>query len=603
MVRSSFLGSPSLEILNARIRVKDALLFFLIGSVLLNLFLVSQLHSLDANGSHSLHASSDEHPFSPQKSTSKLLNEVKSKQQSEERKPSKGKVLLQCESFGGPSDEAAADMVYWRNDIPLKKQFHSVYGSGKDKYFVFQPDEAGFSNVRLTFETVLALVKATGRTLVLIPTMRFAQLTYEHPEGLRSYAFTDFFDISNIPTISMEEYLNRVAMTGQLHDGNGTVTFPPNNRTNFDGSLGNTVPSIPGEAPALFMWLSEAMMAIDWKRDDCVIAFPAEKDKGIESIRSEVAAILEHDTDGPEKRISSYRRKPVPVSSDMGVRLREMLAERKQLCEYNKTYQAAGSIYMSGLESTGIRPLIQFFAYLFFENWRQDLQMKRFLRDHLRFSDVIQCAAARMVAAIRDVARISGGNDNGNGGFDTMHIRRGDFTGINVYKDGVEDPNKLASVHFFESRRTVYIATDEQDKSVFDPLRQNNTVLFLNDLMHLLEDIDPNFYGMIEQLVCAKGDKFVGTYYSTFTAYINRLRGYHAQKTRSPEAMKGSINSEYMGHEGKYRYISSVSEGLTRCLVFVFLSFCSFLLPLDVHECPESLLGSGMAHSLERYRL
>jgi GDP-fucose protein O-fucosyltransferase len=561
MVRMSSFGSPSLEILSTRIRVKEVLFFFLIGSVLLNLLLISQMHSLDANGSHSLHAASNEHAFSPQQSDSTVLKMVPSKR-------SNKNGLLQCESFGGPSDEAAADMMYWRHDIPTNQQFHSIYGSAQDKYFVFQPDEAGFSNVRMTFETVVALAKAMGRTLVLIPTMRFAQLTYEHPEGIRSYSFTEFFDISNIPTISMEEYLNRVAMTGQLRNGNGTVTFPPHNRTKFDGSLGNTVPVIPGEAPALFEWLSEAMMAIDWKRDDCVITFPSEKDKGIESIRAEVKVILEKDTNGPEKRISSYRRKPVPVNSAMPVRLREVLAERKQLCEYNHTYQAAGSIYMSGLESTGIRPLIQFFAYLFFEDWKQDLQMKRFLRDHLRFSDVIQCAAARMVAAIREIARKAGGNDKGS--FDTMHIRRGDFTGINVYKDGIEDPNKLASAQFFESRRTVYIATDEQDKSVFDPLRQNNTVLFLKDFMHLLVDIDPNFYGMIEQLVCARGDKFVGTYYSTFTAYINRVRGYHAQKTRSPEAKKGSINSEYMGHDGKYRYVSSVSLVVIRSLVPFF---------------------------------
>ena len=50
---------------------------------------------------------------------------------------------------------------------------------------------------------------------------------------------------------------------------------------------------------------------------------------------------------------------------------------------------------------------------------------------------------------------------------------------------------------------------------------------------------------MIDQLVAAKGDTFVGTYFSTFTGYINRLRGYHAQARALPGYLDGTINSFY----------------------------------------------------------
>jgi GDP-fucose protein O-fucosyltransferase len=70
------------------------------------------------------------------------------------------------------------------------------------------------------------------------------------------------------------------------------------------------------------------------------------------------------------------------------------------------------------------------------------------------------------------------------------------------------------------------------------------------------------FYDIIEQLVCANAETFIGTYYSTFTGYINRLRGYHSTANilsssssywyrKNPPAVQranendGSINSYY----------------------------------------------------------
>jgi GDP-fucose protein O-fucosyltransferase len=222
------------------------------------------------------------------------------------------------------------------------------------------------------------------------------------------------------------------------------------------------------------------------------------------------------------------------------------------------------SVYLSVLQTltnnflsidiTGSRPLIQFYAYLYFEDWRQDLQMKRFMRDNLRFSDVIQCAAARIVEAVREIARNTAtGGRNKHGGFDTMHVRRTDFKDLPTYQDGVVGAEQIVRDSYFQQGRTVYIATDEKDRTFFEPLTKNYTVLFFHDFDHLIKGMDPNYFGMIEQLVCAKGDKFVGTYYSTFTAYINRIRGYHAQKSRSEDALNGVLNSEYMGHDGAYR--------------------------------------------------
>jgi hypothetical protein len=533
-----------------RFRAKEVILVLLVGSILLNVMLSSRLHILEADQAGVVNKKKSISTNGGKSLGLEKFSQISAETQEQSNAP------LKCARFGGPSEKAAAEMVYWRTDIPAEKQFRSVYDA-KEKYFVHEPDEAGFSNVRMGFETVVALAKATGRTLVLTPTMRFAQLEYQHPEGIRSYAYTDFFDISGIPFITMEEYLKKVALNGQLRNQKGEVTFPPYNRTNWNGRLGNCGNPGVGEADLFFKWLSDSSLAIKWRRDDCIIPFPSNPEKNVAPMHAALQTILQEKIP-VHKRLSTYLGNPIPVNSSMYDRLREMVADRKQLCEYDQQMQEAKSIYMTGHEKTGSRPLIQFMAYLFFDTWEQDLQMKRFLRDHLRFSDIIQCAAARIVEGIREIAMNAANGTNPNGGFDTMHVRREDFKGLDTYRDGIIQPHEM--IEFLEPQRIVYIATDERDKSFFKILHQYHTILFLHDFDHLIEGIDPNYYGMIEQLVCAKGDKFIGTYYSTFTGYINRVRGYHAQKEGTIEARKGFLNSEYMGHNGHYRKATHVSN-------------------------------------------
>jgi hypothetical protein len=127
-----------------------------------------------------------------------------------------------------------------------------------------------------------------------------------------------------------------------------------------------------------------------------------------------------------------------------------------------------------GGDASGGRLLVHFYAFLFFENYHQDLWSKRFVRDHLRYIDEIQqCAAARIVHAVRQKA-IENGDPDGN--FDTFHIRRGDFQ----YKD-----TRISTDQIYENtndvlvkKPTIFIATDEKDMSFFEPLRKHYDLLF-----------------------------------------------------------------------------------------------------------------------------
>lgn len=54
-------------------------------------------------------------------------------------------------------------------------------------------------------------------------------------------------------------------------------------------------------------------------------------------------------------------------------------------------------------------------------------------------------------------------------------------------------------------------------------------IRFLKDYLTagVLKDSNPNVHGMVESIVCSRSKRFAGTWFSTFTGYIHRLRGYH----------------------------------------------------------------------------
>ena len=68
----------------------------------------------------------------------------------------------------------------------------------------------------------------------------------------------------------------------------------------------------------------------------------------------------------------------------------------------------------------------------------------------------------------------------------------------------------------------------------------------------VLAGANPNWYGMIESIVCSRAKVFAGTYFSTFTGYIHRLRGFHGLDKDTyyhhPKFMNMLKTSKRVGH-------------------------------------------------------
>lgn len=101
---------------------------------------------------------------------------------------------LDCTAFGGPSNDIAAEMVYW-SDVPSDNAHVSPFYS-PELYMTFEPDGGGWNNIRMAMETVLAMAHAMGRTLVLPPEQRIYLLHGNSKQ--REFDFQDFYPVRNI---------------------------------------------------------------------------------------------------------------------------------------------------------------------------------------------------------------------------------------------------------------------------------------------------------------------------------------------------------------------------------------------------------------------
>jgi len=380
------------------------------------------------------------------------------------------------------------------------------------------------------------LSHATGRTLVLPPDQRMYLLAKDRNKQKVNFSFEDFFHLESvriehpgIDIITTEEFLLREAMTGNVKSRTtGLPSFPPQNRTNWDGK----------DVKPLKEWLREVIPTPTWRPDHCFTAFPASPGaKHIETLNKIHNEIISD----KDRKVPEFMKKPTPVDAKTFDRMIEFHANRKELCMYDDEMQNAPVLHFMCNHQFRVRLLTHFYAFVFFEDWKQQLWTHRFVRDHLRYVDELQCAAARIVEALRAKAKENGNSD---GEFDTFHIRRGDFQ----YKQTRTDASVLYSnsMDLVPENATLYIATDERKKDYFTIFKEHYSVYFLDDFIkEFLPGMNTNYYGMLDQLIASKGRTFVGTFFSTFTGYINRMRGYHADKRKLQGHEIGSIQSFY----------------------------------------------------------
>ncbi len=325
----------------------------------------------------------------------------------------------------------------------------------------------------MAMETIVVMAHAMGRTLVMPPAQGMYLLRKDRGKQNTDFSFADFFPLealskehAGIDIITHEEFLKRVAMTGNLRNKtSGLVSFPPGNRTNWDGQ----------DLKPYKEYMRSVIYTPLWSPSKCLVAFPASGDvNDVTTLKDMLKQSLgKNKVDRKE-----YIDNPTPVDGDSLSRMKEALAHRNQLCIYNEEMQQEQVLHFMCYHKMKVRLLTHFYTFLYFENWKQQLWEHRFVRDHLRYLDELQCTAARVVDEIRKIA-MKEVSDNPDGHFDTLHVRRGDFQ----FKDTRLEADQLfeKSKDVLQEGSIVYIATDERKKEFFDIFKKHYKVYFLDD--------------------------------------------------------------------------------------------------------------------------
>mmetsp|Transcript_38251 Transcript_38251/g.82390 ORF Transcript_38251/g.82390 Transcript_38251/m.82390 type:complete len:921 (-) Transcript_38251:426-3188(-) len=460
---------------------------------------------------------------------------------------------LNCAASGGPYSESEySEIVYWRDDIPTDASFASPYYSPqaqeaistsfwKAKYLTFEMDDSGWNNMRLGLENVMLLAHSMGRTLVLPPKRQLAHGLLDK-SGSKVVSFSDFYDIDSINAkqkglniITMDQFLEREATSGQLNSNiDGAVVYPPNNQIIWDNQrLG-----------PLWKYIRNVTKSFNWNPRECVLAFPGTGTDD-QHLFSMMADVLIGKDGRPFPHYNEYQGRPVNVDAPPIERFREILAGRRKICMYDRNmHEENPVVHFKADEDAGTRLLTQFYAFLWFEDWRHDLWSKRFVRDNLRYNNEIMCLSARIINALRNHAR-QRSPGNVNGVYDAVHVRRGDFQ--QQFPTTEMDAGEILAglKEYIAPGSTIFICTNERDISFFAPIQEVYDVSFLGDFGQMLSDINPNYFPLVEQMVASRGRVFIGTFYSTFSAYIARLRGYYSVKEMHQGHMKGGLRNTY----------------------------------------------------------
>ena len=271
------------------------------------------------------------------------------------------------------------------------------------------------------------------------------------------------------------------------------------------------------------------------------------------------------------------------------------LKKVRSLLPYDASFHQQRALFFPGHEEN--RLLTHFYSYLFFATSPEDHRMKRYMRDRLRYHDEIFCVASQFIFKLLALQELPA-----SGEADTVTKRNDKLKEMNEYFKGRMEPADLPINYYetlddsssssskgenllklkpkyiafhirrgdFQQKHTrlpaeqileltkhlipqphkekiLYISTDEKNLSFFQPFRDEyRAIYFLDDLSANtgIDKINQNYIGMIEQIICAGADIFIGTPLSTFTAYITRMRGYLNRTIEIPVYKKNGREGE-----------------------------------------------------------
>lgn len=382
------------------------------------------------------------------------------------------------------SDTTLPALRYWLAEQGPDTAIWS--GKQPDRYITFEPDCAGLNNIRMAFECVASIAVFTGRTLVLPPAQPWVFIDYDYSDTRDVITRSDFprvFDIA-----ALEEFLAVITTEELLERDVPGITVPdPVKAQARDTSPIEARAFTPGAPSGWARWLRENVPVAPWNPIHTLFCHP--------DIRRVVSGGLDPKSDFVDGRTL--------VEIDQGM-------ARSPVIHFPADHQ-------SGRRSFG--QAVNMVAFAYPELARMH---RRFLKRGVRYTPEIFATASRLIEHL------------GPGAYSALHIRRNDFA-AQFGAAGAQPPEHTAQRinDILPAGEPLYIATDETDPSHLAPLSRDRPVITWQDLAGVstgrrasAAGVPALLAGPVEQLVCTAARAFVGTRFSTFSMYINRLRSF-----------------------------------------------------------------------------
>ncbi|CAM9689735.1 unnamed protein product [Pylaiella littoralis] len=401
---------------------------------------------------------------------------------------------MQCASTKlGEGVDSIVNIATWK-DVPGDAAYRSPFAEASaGRYVTLQKDLGGFNNIRLSLECGVALAAATGRTFVIPPPLIISNMkgAVEKKVDLRElFTFDKLRGSGRVNIITTEEFLVIEAVSG------GLGIQPGEKVTQLD---------------------AQAV-------DEYMIRVAGQYEGGLPEISLGQSAFV------MPRRIGGR----VNLEDEEYAFAKTWLIER-ELLEYREKWAEAKVLHWRAKEA---RLLAPFYTFVLHGDEVSDRYHKRLMRDLLHYPEEVFCKASQIISLLR--------KEDPSGDFSTFHVRRNDFK--SAYKMVFMEISEVianSADHLYDNE-VVYVATDEKDKSLFEPFAKHVRVKFLSDYYERagVSELDPNLLGMLDQVIASHGRTFTGCWLSTFTAYILRLRGY-LQKPRTSNWSYFNFRKDY----------------------------------------------------------
>ena len=346
------------------------------------------------------------------------------------------------------------------------------------KYLSYQPPGGGWNNQRIAFENAVMIASMLGRTLLVQPLAPHDRMLELITRSNRSvgYAIYNMLTENELVPLSKLINLNRLSSLPL------SVQVVSSNHEDFVKKYSN------------YSWYKVCRngLAHAWI-DKIPVGFNTSSlnlEKYSENFQKQKRT----------PKIAKYRA-VCPNKTKNHLDFWEFLPELRKRSE-DIIYFEKGSLFV---------------RHLFFTDYQRALKAQKTVIDYIQPAQDVLGNAARIIHSIGKP-------------FSAIHVRRNNHeTGksLNIQ----HWLSKLTEANALEYSNRLYIATDETNLTWFDPLTEAGyNILFAKNfrLFREIHEGSPitgkDVIGFHEQVLCSRAKIFIGSYYSTFSRFIERYR-------------------------------------------------------------------------------